>query len=387
MTKGQTPEASASLLIPAENAVEVLVALKAYRTVTEGMGIEPLQVDCNDAVTQVSDRGKISTFLPVMISTIRLGEWHIVAWVDHTELGDPIFKCWPGESLPEKFMADYRPRECDHCQTNRKRDVVLVLKSATTGALTQLGTTCVNAYTGAGQHSRHAIKMVDTLLRDRAPSNAGDALYTTEGVLTMAAASTRAHGFVRSKDEGSTAGHVRRCYYDDSSYQNLDIQPADRELARNVIAWASDHFAADRRGTFGDAVHKILRDNGVTSSNVPYLAPLPMMYQHHLAQAAELCDAPKFDGGRVTMQGEIISFPTGQFGTQMRVKVPSGKTDGKHWVCQGKIPRSLIETSFDDDLVDTLVPGATVRWDARFRSHRDDSTMAWFSHPTKGSVV
>jgi hypothetical protein len=75
-----------------------------------------------------------------------VGNFTLVGVLETLSEGTNIVKTVPGENLPEEYRNN--SFFCDHCQTNRYRKEVVIVRNNETGEYVQLGKNCLKDYLG-----------------------------------------------------------------------------------------------------------------------------------------------------------------------------------------------------------------------------------------------
>jgi hypothetical protein len=120
---------------------------RAYKL---GLGQLFLTVDENVEVTKVTVDGGAEVAVSTRLVTLEgdapvLPGYKLAALATKIsgEVVVNILKCVSGEKVPD----EYRTRQtCDHCKTNRNRNTYFIVRKEETGALLQVGSTCVQDF-------------------------------------------------------------------------------------------------------------------------------------------------------------------------------------------------------------------------------------------------
>ena len=80
------------------------------------------------------------------MEVLKIGDYETVAVIDHTTEGENVIHNFTDETISEKYRTI--DSICEHCNSNRRRNKTILLKSLDTGEIKQVGTTCVKDYTG-----------------------------------------------------------------------------------------------------------------------------------------------------------------------------------------------------------------------------------------------
>lgn len=198
-------------------------------------------------------------FHPVTIEApnVRVGEFELLAKVEHTESG-AIFSCVPNASAgPDKRFREMSSDVCEHCNASRKRSAVFIVRNVATGEQKQIGRNCLADHCGinpeaalqAFQHIREARGLcVGSLHYEQ---------LSVESALTLGAVCVRLFGWCSQgqaqADDSliSTSRYVRACLVADPQWLRPDIRrareriiaersEADLATAREVRNWAAN---------------------------------------------------------------------------------------------------------------------------------------------------
>ena len=187
------------------------------------------------------------TTVQIQGPTIQTGNHEFVARVEFTTEGDRLFNVSPYVEGVSQGIRHRMDVDCDHCQTERPRRHLFVIRDRTTGAEMQIGRTCLRDYMGTDSASDLAARFNAIFEMDElkgfsdGPSSWGSTQsdFPTEYILTLAAASVRAVGWVprsRANGIGSTADHVQSAFDGKSKFsQQVDgIRKSDEVLGKSA---------------------------------------------------------------------------------------------------------------------------------------------------------
>lgn len=98
--------------------------------------------------THTDQNGVVIEYLHVALNTptLTLGAYEFVATVTEEE-GGILVSTAPGQTL-DGIGRPTDARHCDHCNTRRTRSASFLVRDTTTGAICQVGRSCLQGYTG-----------------------------------------------------------------------------------------------------------------------------------------------------------------------------------------------------------------------------------------------
>jgi hypothetical protein len=185
--------------------------------------------------------------------------------------------------LSEWYDAD--PSRCDHCNTNRRRNDVLILRNTDTDELLQIGRNCAaDFFRSADAEKMVRVYALYASLGDEDdysdPTLRSDTSVPLRRVLEMSAAVVRTFGWVSSKEsfeEGKTGTKSRvieNLFYraglhkDDVAHTTAD----DTARAEAVEAWLIDKFVGkEDRNEFEHNVFASIGCGNVETKNFGYV--------------------------------------------------------------------------------------------------------------------
>lgn len=216
-------------------------------------------------------------------------------------------------SAPGVELGGFRPRgdrACEHCGTDRQRSRLYLVREIATGALTQVGHTCLELYTDICPHGLWVLELADGL--DEATNRPADSVGRREAtevaiddVLAWAwGYSNGGRAYVSSKASEerlipSTGSEVRRALYMPPRPNPRDNRDFDRYVeAGRIAATVHPDLLAEIRATvetvnadsdYGQNLRVILASpTGVVGfRNVAIVASLVAIYARNLEREQE----------------------------------------------------------------------------------------------------
>lgn len=144
---------------------------------------------------------------------IRKDGWTVCARVEHGNAGNVVTP-FGEESAPDDWF--HAPARCEHCRTNRFRNVTFMCGNAN-GEIKQVGKTCLKDYTGidpaaalmwAEVRDVIDVRIVRDCDREEWERGSHATMYNVGRVIGLAADEIAAHGYRKSGERDSTKGAV-----------------------------------------------------------------------------------------------------------------------------------------------------------------------------------
>ncbi|MBV9026406.1 MAG: hypothetical protein JO362_22035 [Streptomycetaceae bacterium] len=257
-------------IVEATNRRAAVHGLSAYRVELS----EPFEKPWDDPFTGRAV-GTVTTVTATLTGAVpRHRGWAIVARLDHDEdeaaggSGETVMSLFPG--LPEDLAAvarahRARPQQCDGCHATRHRTATYLAYHRETGRVLQLGSTCVEPYTGLPLKGLETLWRFGTL-KEGDWEEAGEGGFPADlrvgvlDVLRVTVAVVTLTGGYRSREmscggETTTADLVSDYYYNrraNTLRNDVDADTSAAETAKAVRAWALAGHGAD-----SDYRHKV----------------------------------------------------------------------------------------------------------------------------------
>ncbi|RXD92165.1 hypothetical protein DB795_23470, partial [Xanthomonas perforans] len=170
------PLRQATVLVPAAKMAEFTKRLEALNKKAAKFGLDALTVELAHVTPYLQQRrvhgaGEEVTLVPWTTSAplpadavglidmqslllrfplVKLGDWHVVAQLDATPAaGALVFAVTDvADDRTEAARRRDHPMHCEHCHTARARKQIYLLRNTNTGAYQQVGSTCLQDFTG-----------------------------------------------------------------------------------------------------------------------------------------------------------------------------------------------------------------------------------------------
>lgn len=234
--------------------------------------------------------------------TLRHGHFTFVACLVPEEAGITV------HSAPGQELGGYSPRgdnACDHCQVERSRSRLYLVRDDRDGAIIQLGHSCIELYTGASPKGLWSLTFdeeLEAFTRNDVDGGFGPRHYgaSVDAVLAYAFAhSDKGRAYIPSGmySETSTVSMVRTSLFFDIN----KLRDADRDYYIAKAAEAAEHLAdtellaaikasvtetaAD--SDYGRNLRVLLAGESVTGRNVGILGSLVKVYARQQQLEAE----------------------------------------------------------------------------------------------------
>jgi hypothetical protein len=205
----------------------------------------PCRLICWHERITVTVRGDVPSF----------AGWDFVAVIERDEHAGTLTRVVPGLDVDLDALRARDASECDHCRTARVRNKVYAVRNVETGALQQVGSTCLALFLGVD------VSLSDVVFRgtfdDEMDSLAGGAwsagtrAFDPVDVLTVTAHVVAMHGWVSRKDAQwsdapATAGLVLDVLDPGKAWAAREfsrkvwaaLTPADRERGAAILDYA-----------------------------------------------------------------------------------------------------------------------------------------------------
>jgi hypothetical protein len=255
------------------------------------------------------------------------GGWVFAASLDFTEAGAVIVNKAPGAPSIDRDVL--KPGWCGHCETNRRRTATYVVINPGTGEQKQVGSTCVQDFTGwAGKpvFIPEGKELTEELFGG---FGYGEQVFDVETVLHVAWAAIKTFGFTptSSFERTPTRNVVKgvltfdKAYTEDAAAMMGNYTDATDGIVEKILAYAaSEEFGS---GDYVDNVRAALTEP-VTPNRLGLVVSLPQSWIRHTeAEVARAKDAEERvneyvgnvkDRFEVTVTVKAVRFIESDFG-------------------------------------------------------------------------
>lgn len=282
--------------------------------VTENTSWKTIKVGGRMALRMGTEFGYSITEVHLKGETPVLNGWEFLAVILHRPAGNEFKYSDPKFALPGYIDSwtfseySYAPKRCDHCNQNRVRNSTFLVRH-TDGTIKQVGSSCLEDYTGVKSPQAHAKQLENIFdmfkeLRGGWGSTEGRTTRRFFLVEWMAFVNmtVAAKGFYVGRNkaewtgEETTAQHAKRLIITAATNMNAPVPTdADFDLATEQIAWLRTDEAKDSiiafSPSFGEqliAAAKSDDEDAVSEDTMGILAPLSAIYARHVADQTKL---------------------------------------------------------------------------------------------------
>jgi len=273
------------------------------------------------------------------------GNWHLLATVEHTPVGNIIAASPAGRELSLADRLAQASGTCDHCRTNRARRWTFVVRSGETGEMVRIGKGCLASHLGMHGFPEDALINWGREIADGddwlGPSTPA---YPAFGMVVAASvAAIRTFGWSPSDGHRPTREDVTRWLWaKDRRNVGFDVTADDRAKAHKVATWLTE---VDSTGNdFLSNLQVLARLGLVEPRRMGTAVAAARAYDRHLEQtarestwAAERAAAqPAPLGKAVTLTGTVtkVDVQWNDYGSR-NVWTVTGDTGWRVW---GTIP-------------------------------------------------
>lgn len=312
MNSGATHNGYESFLIPTQRVEELTARIAKLNKraiklgtpaidliVTDNTSFNTIKVGGAMALRMGTEYGYETTEVLIKGETPKLNGWEFLSVVLHRPAGNEFVNATGDVDLSEFIFTD---KKCDHCNINRPRNATFLVKHED-GTIKQVGSSCLEAYTGVKSPQAHA-KQLENIFDMFKELRGG--WGATEGRTTKRFFLAEWMAFVnmvvqdaghyvsrnRSYDTGEqTTGDLAKAMIIQAS-NNPDAQvPADEDwtLAQAQIDWirteeAHDHILAFS-AEYGKQLLAATKSNdgdAVSEDTMKIIAPLAAFYKRYM---------------------------------------------------------------------------------------------------------
>lgn len=174
-------------------------------------------------VSDIPGQPNIQKFIEIEVEGVAvINDWELVAKIDHEPGGCIISKVDFDAQIPEKYMlSDYCV--CEHCNSNRRRKVVYILRNMQTGEFKQVGSSCLKDFTGAldAENAARYFSFFDELVENDGVyiAGSGSPYYKIKDYLRYCVECVDKFGWYNSSSQYSTANRA----WDYFAYKELNM--------------------------------------------------------------------------------------------------------------------------------------------------------------------
>lgn len=196
--------------------------------------------------------------IPVDISgplDVSFDGWQFIATLQHLPTGENIIRCISDEyEIPKHYRT--ANSDCNHCNTKRYRKDTYLVRDETTGAIVQVGSTCIKDFLGGNSpddilNKANFIAELISFMDGSCGGHYGSSeeeCFHIESFLALTSACIRDHGWVskskaNEEDIRATATWVQSNLFPPLGFRESDrsiILDSDKDLAKQASFWAEN---------------------------------------------------------------------------------------------------------------------------------------------------
>ncbi|MGL6683398.1 hypothetical protein KRM18_01045 [Xanthomonas hortorum pv. gardneri] len=343
------PLRQATVLVPAAKMPEFTKRLEALNTKAARFGLDALTVELAHVTPYLQHRqghaaGEEVTLVPWTTSAplpadavglidmhslllrfplVKLGDWHVVAQLDATPAAGALVFAVTDVAADRAEAARRRdhPMHCEHCHTSRARKQIYLLRNSSTGTYQQVGSTCLQDFTGIDPaRALFLAKLADferyaDALGDQAAAGVAGAVATLDYLARVL--------FLCESSSFIPVGKARELRIDATYLQATELSEAHRRNpaagrafaaarerlraeAAAMVAWFAgrepkDDFEANVKAVLASDTIKVdARHLAIAAAAVP-------TYQRHQSAAQQLLRAAR--SAHVAAEGDKLERP------------------------------------------------------------------------------
>lgn len=319
-------------LIPAENMEALEKRFQSVEKKAQKYGCEvKMFVRGTVYKSYTGKSGEVSTRKYYQVAAegkVQIEGWKFLATLEHQNGGNIIRSFSDGE-IPEKYRTC--GPWCDHCKQDRRRKDTYLIQNVETGAIKQVGKSCLLDYT-KGMTPAH-IALLESFMHDleekqETIGGGYTAYYEPEKVLRYAVEVIRFFGYVKSDQPESTKQKTLEFIRYDAGYR------LDKITCRKIENTIEQGFDPNR-SEVSDYVGKMLTwISGADDSrsdyiyNLKLIAGMNYIEYKHFGYLVSLVPAFERENSRrvereKTKQAENQSTWQGEKGKRIKVKISS----------------------------------------------------------------
>jgi hypothetical protein len=179
----------------------------ANRGIPGGLNVESREETRKDTNALGIEIERIVYMVKITGIAPKLPDWEFMATLDYDQYAGLIVRAYPG--MPAINRDNLREGWCDHCQTNRYRKTTYVMRNKMTGEEIQVGSACIKDFTGWTALPYTFDRMTKDVEEFSGGFGSAPRDVTVLTALAISWACVTEYGFVKSREENSTAGMVR----------------------------------------------------------------------------------------------------------------------------------------------------------------------------------
>lgn len=230
----------------------------------------------------------------------KINGWSFMATIDHSPESGNIVRVSPNVDFDVPKIYHTIGPKCDHCQINRERHDTFLLRSDATGAVKQIGRSCLRDF--LGHDIKTMLAMAELVYHATPRDNEDDEdwggiigkharyIYVPTFV-AHASAIIRHAGYVRKADgdfgQTSTADatHENMFRRPGGNFKPCEVTDKDLAIADLALAWGAS--LADSRNDYEHNLSVVARETMIANRSTGILASLVSSYMRHVKKTFE----------------------------------------------------------------------------------------------------
>jgi len=331
----------------------------ARRTQQDEDGLRVYMVPMGD---RPAERGDLIVYINEMdlaYPIVKLGNYQVLAKVEPLPTGNVLFSVTRDPADAEAIEA-YRTCElnCDHCQTKRQRKETYILRDLASGESKQVGSSCLEDYTGVNPSAVLFLAQLNTFYRDNSDLDSwgdgfgggrsgGDYYVSAQEFLTRVVFLVERRGYLSStkvfqNPELGNATYADAMVLDDALKRSHSLQeafdearPRLQETAKTVVEWWLKH---EPTGDYELNLKTILQASEVRWDRkyLSFVASAVPSYQRYLQKSLQSTLPSEHQGDvgdkmeRALRLEKRLAFDT-QYGTSFRLNLADADGNRFSW--------------------------------------------------------
>lgn len=312
---------------------------------------------------------------------VRLGDWVVVGRLEAVEAGNLAFAPTRDERDARAVMAMADcPIGCEHCNTTRGRKESYVLRDAVSGQYKQVGTSCLEDFTGIDPGAAlflatmyEVVRLADSELDSFGASRRVNAVPTLEYLADVSFLVAR-QGFVSStkaRELGLVPTYADALELPQLLEGDLELRrlyEAERkrhqQRAEEIRQWAVGREGAD---TFERNLRLLLQSQALARENkhLALAAAAVPMYEHHQARLAQAARPSRHVGAVGGMLDTVLRIERivpvqGMYRQQHMVLLRDQEGNRLKWIASN-CPQDILDAE----------PGAAFEASLKVKAHAD----------------
>jgi hypothetical protein len=337
----------------------------------------------------------VTVFEIVGNDSFQINGFEFVGTVDYLENStiinkNPLIE----EPVPDRFTTKDMQGVCEHCNINRFRKNIFIIREIETGEFKQVGKSCLKDFLDTASVAVFdflasfyiVFKDVDEDGMWGGGGGSRDRSFKPVDIISFALAQITESGFVSSsRSQEMMITSTAQCVgYSMTTTNTKDVvfpSKEDDEKAENILKWCSE--LPEDSNEYLTKLGQLCRETGVTDRHIGILASAPVAYNNQMEfNERKLIDDERkevaddvIEGNGLEVEGSIISFKEHYTDYGMSLKMIVQDVRGfRLW---GTVPNSLCNVDVGD----------SIKFIANVSKSDTDPKFGFFKRPRKAVVV